>query len=67
MKKYNITIQATIKSPLTEDKLRQELVIALFNEEKWMIPDSSGDPSIIDGDLEVYDYNEIDVVEILSA
>jgi len=34
MKKYNITIQATIKSPLTEDELRQELVIALFNEEK---------------------------------
>jgi len=31
-----------------------------------MIPDSSGDPSIIDGDLEVYDYNEIDVVEILK-
>lgn len=56
---YVINLRVEIRSTLTKDEIRQMLVVALWEEDRDLIPDGSTD------ELEVVEYLEISVQEIV--
>ena len=59
IKEYIVIVQATIRSDLTEKQLREDLIIALWNEYQWVRLDTSW--SQLDGTL-----NELEVIDYIK-
>ena len=56
---YVINLRVEIRSTLTKDEIKRMLIVALWEEDRDLIPDGSTD------ELEVVEYLEISVQEIV--